>query len=224
MNTLLDKEICPNVVLKLYTNSFYTTDLTPINFIGRRQLYTLAQTNAAFNQAPFEYYEYDKTKLDQIKTDAYSSASASGGSFSLHTKVMIFGNDIYIGSSNADFRSYMMDTNNGIFLKDADKLVARYKQFLDALEEKKIVIPAKSTFTFDSKAQLQIREKMDIDELIKRYDMQKHIDSKERKLQMQAFTLQLINSMEATSTLSEESLKKAKLKGESALDKFLKLM
>lgn len=224
MDELLDKEICSNVILKLYTNSFYTTDLTPINFIGRRQLNAMAAHNPAFNQSQFEYYEYDKSKLDEIKSGGYPAAAESGGSFSLHSKVMIFGNDIYIGSSNADFRSLMMDTNNGIFLKDADELVKQYKAFLEELETKKIVIPAKATYTFENRTQLKIREKMDIDELMERYDMTKFIDSRERKLQMQAFTLQLIQSMEGTTTLSEEALKKPKLKGESTLDKLLKLM
>ncbi len=55
------------------------------------------------------------------------------GNRSLHSKVMVFGDDIFIGSANADLRSYMMDSNNGLFIRQAPELVADYTAWLRAI-------------------------------------------------------------------------------------------
>ncbi|MBK7962875.1 MAG: phosphatidylserine/phosphatidylglycerophosphate/cardiolipin synthase family protein [Bdellovibrionales bacterium] len=50
---------------------------------------------------------------------------------SLHTKISVLGDDIIIGSANADVRSYFMDTNNAVMIRNAPNLVADYLAFLN---------------------------------------------------------------------------------------------
>jgi hypothetical protein len=46
---------------------------------------------------------------------------------------MVFGPDLYIGSANADVRSYMLDSNNGLFIRRAPSLLAAYTAWVDRL-------------------------------------------------------------------------------------------
>ncbi len=175
MNRLIKASVCPNVRVKLYTNSILSTDLVPINLIGRRLLFAMSQQNAEVNSdTRFQYFEYNVDTLKSIVKKEYSYPEDEEGAldsyFSLHTKVMIFGNDIYIGSSNTDFRSYLMDTNNGVFIKDAPKLVARYKAFLKELADKQIVTPAKDFFQYASKEALTKHEKAEMLSLLQRLE------------------------------------------------------
>ena len=173
MNRLIKAANCPNVTVKLYTNSILSTDLVPINLIGRRLLFAMSQHNDEVNSDDrFQYFEYNVDTLTNIVEKEYSYPEDKKGKltsyFSLHTKVMIFGNDIYIGSANTDFRSYLMDTNNGVFIKNAPKLVARYKAFLKEIEDKKIVTPAKDFFQYASKEALNEHERAEMLPLMKR--------------------------------------------------------
>ena len=175
MNRLIKAANCPNVTVKLYTNSILSTDLVPINLIGRRLLFAMSQHNAEVNSNDrFQYFEYNVDTLKNIVKKEYSYPEDKDGKltsyFSLHTKVMIFGNDIYIGSSNTDFRSYLMDTNNGVFIKNAPQLVARYKAFLKEIEDKKIIAPAKDFFQYASKEALTKHEEEEMLGLLKRLD------------------------------------------------------
>lgn len=130
---------CSNVTIKIITNSVETTDLSVINVFARVQLHALLKTieevksdpyyrehNLGAKAAHFEYYEYLPTAYDK------------NSSISLHSKVSIIGKNAIIGSSNADVRSYMMDSNNGIYVENAPNFVAQYTQFL----EKEISNPA----------------------------------------------------------------------------------
>lgn len=173
MNRLIKAANCPNVTLKLYTNSILSTDLFPINLIGRRLLFAMSQHNTEVNSNNrFQYFEYNLDTLKNIVLRDYdypkNEKEPLSTYFSLHTKVMIFGNDIYIGSANTDFRSYLMDTNNGIFIKNAPELVARYKQFLKEIEDKKIVTPAKNFFQYTNKDALNKQERSEMVDLLKR--------------------------------------------------------
>ena len=172
MNRLIKANECPNVTVKLYTNSILSTDLIPINLIGRRMLFSMNQHNKDMKSDKFQYFEYNVDTLSNIVAHKYSYAGDPEGRlksyFSLHTKVMIFGNDIYIGSANTDFRSYLMDTNNGVFIKNAPELVARYKAFLKELATNKIVAPAKDFYQYDSRSALIAHEKATMPTLMER--------------------------------------------------------
>lgn len=225
MNRLMNERICPNVTLKLYTNSITTTDLTPINFIGRRQLYAMLQKNTTFNTAKFEYYEYDKIALEKAVVDNFTpeDGSKASGSYSLHSKVIIFDDDIYIGSANAEFRSYMMDTNNGVFIKDAPSLVASYKQMLDTMKENNFIVDAKSSLQFENLAALRLQEEKDINELRQRYAMDDRSFIQNRKAQFEYTIERLSGILEKVSKEMKKTVRKKKLVGSSKLDELLKV-
>lgn len=124
---------CSNVTIKILTNSVETTDLSIINVFARVQLHALFKTleevkqdpsyqeqNLAAKAAHLEYYEY------------LPKQNSAGGSLSLHSKLSIIGNNAIIGSANADVRSYMMDSNNGVYIENAPHFVKQYSQFLES--------------------------------------------------------------------------------------------
>ncbi|RMA64212.1 phospholipase D-like domain-containing protein [Ulvibacter antarcticus] len=225
MNMLMNEKICKNVKLKIYTNSITTTDLTPVNFIGRRQMHELFQKNKNFDSDKFEYFEYNKAVLDSIVANNFllENGVKGTGSFSLHSKVILFDDDIYIGSSNAEFRSYMMDTNNGIFIKDVPELVASYKKILKNLEDKNIVGDAKNSLKFSDLLELHQQEVKDFAELRDRYAMDDRSFLKSRKEQLEYTINQLYEILNQVSVEMERSLKKKKLEGRSKLDELLKV-
>ncbi|MEM0516867.1 phospholipase D-like domain-containing protein [Aequorivita flava] len=226
MNKLMNSNICPNVTLKIYTNSIGTTDLTPINFIGRRQMQYLLQKNNEFNTDRFQYYEYNKDRLTQEVIDNFlnqSSVKEEISSFSLHTKVIIFGDAIYIGSANAEFRSYMMDTNNGIFIEDAPELVAAYKKIFEELEAKQIVVEAKQHIKFNDVKQLRAQEERDVAALLERYSVNEQESMANRKAELEFFIRQFYATLDQVTVAMKKSLKKKKLKGPSELDALLKV-
>ncbi|MCB0349437.1 MAG: hypothetical protein KDD37_11425, partial [Bdellovibrionales bacterium] len=112
---------CSNVTIKVVTNSVITTDLSVINIFSRHQMHSLLkaiETSKNKKAAKLEYYEY-KPQASGLK--------------SLHTKVSLMGDVAIIGSANADIRSYMMDTNNGVIIQNAKNFVANYGQFMESI-------------------------------------------------------------------------------------------
>ena len=97
--------------VKILTNSRESTDLNVVN------VYTDAWLKPVL--------EADKKVSHFIDYREYKATGRS-----LHAKVMIFGNDVFVGSANADGRSQYMDANNGIFIRNAPKLAAAYKAWL----------------------------------------------------------------------------------------------
>ncbi len=114
------RQPCANVDIIVLSNSIDTTDLNVVNILSRHSMKALFEHYAAQHNpvtgATLGYYEY--------------LAEGDTGNRSLHSKVMVFGDDIFIGSANADLRSYMMDTNNGLFIRQAPGLVADYTGWL----------------------------------------------------------------------------------------------
>jgi phosphatidylserine/phosphatidylglycerophosphate/cardiolipin synthase-like enzyme len=47
--------------------------------------------------------------------------------------VSVFGEDIVIGSANADMRSFMMDSNNAMLVRNAPDLYKNYLAFVDII-------------------------------------------------------------------------------------------
>ena len=227
MNRLIKSANCPNITVKLYTNSILSTDLVPINLLGRRLLFSMSQQNPEVNTNRFQYFEYDVDMLKNIVAEQYSYAEDEKGPlasyFSLHTKVMIFGNDIYIGSANTDFRSYLMDTNNGIFIKNAPVFIARYKRFLAELEDKKIVAPAKSFFQYPTKEALNAYERKEAVELMKRLEFVAEGDTLSTMQQQQLEALFMI--LDKSSEGFDEVLKEGgQLEPEPLIDRLLKMI
>jgi phosphatidylserine/phosphatidylglycerophosphate/cardiolipin synthase-like enzyme len=114
---------CSNVTLKVLTNSPGTTDLNIINLFALPWLsafgdYYNTERDPA-RGARFAYYEYLPEWLPDHRP-----------AFSLHSKVMVFGDEVYVGSANTDVRSYMMDTNNGFYVRQAPEFAADYRRWL----------------------------------------------------------------------------------------------
>jgi putative cardiolipin synthase len=113
---------CSKVRVSIVTNSIGTTDLNIINPLARTQLHALtatyikqrSQKRGIFDLRFFEYRDPDFE--NQI---------------SLHSKVTIMGDDMIIGSANADPRSVMMDTNNGLYIHNAPAFVRNITFFLE---------------------------------------------------------------------------------------------
>ncbi|MBL6989455.1 MAG: hypothetical protein ISR65_06740 [Bacteriovoracaceae bacterium] len=117
---------CSKVTVKFLTNSLETTDLGIINIFAQNSMQTffnyVAQVKRKGNprSAKFEYHEYKPFS----KTDPKKNVS-------LHSKVYVIGDDIFIGSANLDARSYMMDTNNGFYFQNVPRFVSQYLEHLD---------------------------------------------------------------------------------------------
>jgi phosphatidylserine/phosphatidylglycerophosphate/cardiolipin synthase-like enzyme len=114
---------CSNVTVTVLTNSIETTDLNVVNLAAEHVLKAFTefyqQHSDPTRRATFEYYEYQRP--------------ANGPSPSLHTKVSVFGDDIIIGSANADVRSFMMDSNNAMLVRNAPDFARAYLAYLQGI-------------------------------------------------------------------------------------------
>lgn len=113
---------CRGVNLTLVTNSLATTDLNIVNLLATWQLKALAdhlkERGPRPDAARLRYAEYQPS---------------DEGPLSLHSKVMLFDRDVFIGSANADVRSFMMDSNNGMWISQAPALAEAMHQRVQAL-------------------------------------------------------------------------------------------
>ncbi len=114
---------CSNVTVTVLTNSIETTDLNPVNIAAHHSIKAFTdfyqQHSDPAKRAKFDYYEYLPPK--------------SGHNRSLHSKVSVFGDDIIIGSANADVRSFMMDSNNAMLVRNAPVFAHEYIDFVDSI-------------------------------------------------------------------------------------------
>ncbi len=149
---------CPGVTLTLLTNSLATTDLNVVNLLAVWQLKALAdhlrEAGPSAHAATLRYLEY---------------RPVDGANLSLHSKVMVFDRDIFIGSSNADLRSFMMDSNNGVFIRNAPDFVAAYTQRIHQLIDSPDRIADDTARIGRDKDQLSIEMNQLIDQLLARY-------------------------------------------------------
>lgn len=122
---------CSNVRVFILTNSPETTDLGMVNSgakFGLTQFFNYYRTHKNSRSASFNFFEYKPLSKDPTKN------------LSLHSKVFLIGNDVFVGSSNFDPRSLMMDTNNGLYFKNVPKFKDQYvKYFMNLLAHKEYV-------------------------------------------------------------------------------------
>lgn len=111
--------------VKILTNSRESTDLSIVNVYNEAWMKPTLQVDRAKGEQFLDYREYTTSKVTAKNPIARS----------LHAKVMIFGNDVFIGSANADGRSQFMDSNNGIFIRNAPNLSAAYRRWLTDVVE-----------------------------------------------------------------------------------------
>jgi putative cardiolipin synthase len=117
------KADCSHVTVKVLTNSIQTTDLSIVNLLARHWLKAFLEyydsRTAAQHRARFEYHEY--------------LPLAGKANLSLHTKLSLLGDELLVGSANADVRSYYMDSNNVMLLRGAPQLLREYSTFVEGI-------------------------------------------------------------------------------------------
>lgn len=162
---------CQGVTLSVLTNSLATTDLSVVNLLATWQLKALAdhlrETPATGRGAQLRFHEY---------------MPGTGERRSLHSKVMVFGDDIFIGSANADVRSLMLDSNNGVFIRQAPNFVASYKRWLnELLADPKRTVDLSASI---GREQAALTAEMDkhIDQLLARYASERLSREQEQRL------------------------------------------
>ncbi len=157
---------CRNVEVIILTNSPETTDLNIINFFARHQLKALLDF-AATTPAP--------TKA-RIRVMEHKAPSDGSKVRSLHSKLNIIGNDVILGSANADVRSYYMDTNNAFFFRGATDFVRDYQAYVARLMADRNKVGDLSQQLLRQSRQDLIREDLQaIRALVQRYDKQGRI-------------------------------------------------
>jgi phosphatidylserine/phosphatidylglycerophosphate/cardiolipin synthase-like enzyme len=170
---------CKNVRVTFLTNSIETTDLSVINVVARYQMMAFFQIYAnreslygkmnSDRSAKFDYYEYKKSTTEANQ--------------SLHTKLSILGDDVIIGSANADIRSYYMDTNNGFYLHNAKNFSQEYAVWVDTLLKDqnitKDLTPAHVSGSITME-RLRAEDKVIVDLVMKRWKSESPLKEKSR--------------------------------------------
>lgn len=167
---------CRHVRITVLTNSFETTDLGVVNLLAQQSLKAFQEYYA--NQRHKEksplidYYEY----LTETKESCVREKDKPAEHASLHTKVSIFGDDIIVGSANGDVRSYMMDSNNAMIIRNAPRLASQYRAYIDDLLKNTTKLQNRTAF-FASKSHDQMVQD-DLTEMecsIQKYNLRKHL-------------------------------------------------
>lgn len=124
---------CENGVSKVrvLTNSRESTDLNIVNVYNDAWMKPIMDHDRSVGEGGYflDYREYNTHQITEKNPISRS----------LHAKVMIFGNDVFIGSANADGRSAFMDANNGVFIRNAPRLAKAYRDWLASEIEPNLV-------------------------------------------------------------------------------------
>lgn len=164
---MIDGEIdARHVTVRVLTNSIETTDLNIVNLVANHSLKAFAdyyqQRRDPVKGARVEYHEYRKA-ADQ----------PGGANLSLHSKVELYGDDVFIGSANADVRSYVQDSNNGLFIRGAKRFRSEYRAWLQQLlDDPARTKDAGAEIAAKSREQLMAEAKQTLGDLLEKYDVQ----------------------------------------------------
>ena len=173
MSALVDgKQDCSHVTVQVITNSLATTDLSPVNLLARHAIKAFAEVTGEHQDsgraAHFEYYEY------QPPVGAHN--------LSLHSKVSLFGDQLIVGSANADVRSYMMDSNNAMLVSDAPKLVTAYRAFIDRILTTPGRVKRENDYFIGTPRASMIEEDLaTLHATLNKYHVDKHLDAAQIK-------------------------------------------
>jgi hypothetical protein len=176
---------CSRVRLTFLTNSFQTTDLNVINVFARYQLIQLFKHyggmvayEKSFNETGFKYKRWFPT-VDYFEYNA----SSVGTGVSLHTKLSLLGDDMIIGSANADIRSYYMDSNNGVFIRNALELNRDYTTFIDdIISDKTKSSEWTNKFAAYTPEMVQSENKFILTAMLKRFDKKGLVNANKKKV------------------------------------------
>ena len=126
---------CRHVTITVLTNSMATTDLSIVNLLAQQSIkayqeYYASQRNV-LTSPHVEYFEYQASTPENACVPHKGQPGQQVSS--LHTKVSLFGDDMIVGSANGDIRSYMMDSNNGMIIRNAPTFMKNYPNYIDDL-------------------------------------------------------------------------------------------
>lgn len=162
---------CARVTIKFITNSVETTDLGPINLMARYQLGALFDySTSLLNEAEARKKENGKSGRQSPILEYYEVVTDKNGTGkSLHTKTSLIGEDLIIGSANADVRSYYMDTNNAIMIRNAKELNQKYRDYIQTLISTGAIQNRMGQFLGKTPSELRAENKMVLAALAKRW-------------------------------------------------------
>lgn len=120
-----------------------------------------------------EYYEYLPVEVEDLFAKFVSKGTKPN---SLHTKTSMLGDDLIIGSANADVRSYYMDTNNAMMIRNAHEMNAQYVKFIDGLVASGRIVDRMAHFQGRSFANLNEENKKFLEALAKRWGQEGRMD------------------------------------------------
>lgn len=124
LSKMLDGRLdCSHVDVTILTNSRESTDLEITNLFARHVAFAFSDHIQAVRDpersASFRYFEIQ--------------LAPGPNKYSLHSKVWVLGDDLIVGSANADVRSYMMDANNAMLIRNAPGMMQQYTTMIDQI-------------------------------------------------------------------------------------------
>jgi phosphatidylserine/phosphatidylglycerophosphate/cardiolipin synthase-like enzyme len=188
---------CSNVKVTVLTNSIQTTDLNIVNLVARHSL-----------KAFTEFYQQHSDPARRATIDYVEYRAKQGGpNLSLHTKVSVLGDDLLVGSANADVRSLMMDSNNAMFVRRAPNFNKAYVEFLNGiLVDAQRVQRLNDYFAKTPRDAMLQEDVATFRQLLAKYHAERHLDPQQQKLVEQQF----VEMLNAAYTLTKESISPSK--------------
>jgi phosphatidylserine/phosphatidylglycerophosphate/cardiolipin synthase-like enzyme len=105
----------------------------------------------------------------------------AGPVLSLHSKVSVFGDDLMVGSANTDVRSYMMDSNNALFVRGAPKLRDAYlRHFSEVMADGARSRDLTDYFASVSRDAIKAEDQARFRELLAKYGAERYLTPQQR--------------------------------------------
>ncbi|MEP6934491.1 MAG: hypothetical protein ABI988_11185, partial [Nitrospirota bacterium] len=172
---------CRHVTITVLTNSMATTDLSVVNLLAQQSIKAYqeyyANNRNVLTSPRVEYFEYQAATPENACVPHKGQPSQH---VSLHTKVSLFGDDMIVGSANGDVRSYMMDSNNGMMIRNAPAFMNGYRMYIDdLLKDESKTLNLTAYYAEVSHDQLIREDRKALECLIDKYGIRAHISAAE---------------------------------------------
>ncbi|WP_306536919.1 hypothetical protein [Geobacter sp.] len=179
---------CSNVTVTVLTNSIQTTDLNVVNLAARHVL-----------KAFTEFYQQQSDPAKRAKFDYYEYLPRPDEPLSLHSKVSVFGDDVTIGSANADVRSFMMDSNNVMLVRNAPGFLTEYLAFVQRLLDDPARTKKLNDYFATTPRDAILQEDLaTFRQILAKYGVDKRLDEEQRKEAETRFVQMLNDAYELT--------------------------
>lgn len=175
---------CSNVTVTVLTNSIQTTDLNVVNLAARHSI-----------KAFTEFYQQQGDPAKRAKFDYFEYLPRPDSPLSLHSKVSVFGDDIAIGSANADVRSFMMDSNNVMLVRNAPQFVKEYLVFVQGILDDPARSKKLNDYFADTPRDTILQEDLEtFRQILARYGIDKRLDEGQKK-EIEGRFVQMLNDV-----------------------------